>query len=283
MDSVKDGNISSRRANGGARRARGAGAGHSQSLIRGLRILEVLADAPPGLTLTDLSQTVGLAPSTAHRLLRSLEQREFVEQDPELGIWHVGVRTFSVGSAYLAARDVVAETRPFLRRLAEETGETANLAVEDDGCAVFLAQSESQQMMRMIVKLGSRAPLHASGVGKALLAALPRRRVELILQNRGPAVLTANTLDAPAKLWAELEQIRRRGYACDLEEHAVGLRCVAATVHDERGLPVAAISVSGPHVRIPDRRLAELGNAIADAARRITDRLGGVYPPPPDG
>lgn len=267
------------RRNGETGRGRsGAGAGHAQSLVRGLQILDALAVTPGGATLSELSQMVGFAPSTAHRLLRSLEQEEYVEQDPELGRWRVGVKAFRIGNAFLRSRDFVATARPFLQHIAEEVGETSNLAVEQDGYAVFLAQAESREMMRMIARLGSRAPLHASGVGKALLAWMPERSVERIFQRRGLPRVTPNTLDTPARLREDLAAIRQRGYSLDRQEHAVGLHCVAAAVHDEAGTPIAALSVSGPEARIPEARLHELGGLIARTAREVTEQLGGMVP-----
>lgn len=253
-------------------------AGHSQSLDRGLTLLERLAAAEYGLTLTDLAQQVGLAPATAHRLLGTLQQRGFVRQDDELGRWHVGVRAFTIGSAFLSGRDVVATARPYMRRLMEQSGETANLAVLDDDQAVFLTQVESHEMMRMVVELGSRTPLHASGVGKALLAALGTREVEAILHRHGLPKITANTLTTPGELRAALEDSRRRGYAIDDEEHAIGLRCAAATIYDEYAEPLAAISLSGPKARISDNRLPEIGSLVARAATDITASLGGRLP-----
>lgn len=255
-----------------------SGSGHSQSLDRGLTLLEQLAAAEHGLTLTDLAQQVGLAPATAHRLLGTLEQRGFVRQDQTLGRWHVGVRAFTIGSAFLNGRDVVATARPYMRRLMEQSGETANLAVLDQGRAVFLTQVESHEMMRMVVELGSRPPLHASGVGKALLAAMSHREVEAILHRHGLPKITANTLTTPAELRTALEDSRRRGYAIDDEEHAIGLRCVAATVYDEHVDPLAAISLSGPKARIGDTRLPEIGSLVARAAADITASLGGRLP-----
>lgn len=254
--------------------------GHSQSLVRGLNILEGLAAAPMGLALSDIAQIAGLAPSTTHRLLQALHKQGFITQDSELGLWRVGVKTFQIGNTFLEARDYVTIARPFLRRLTEESGESANLGIRDDSMAVFLAQSESHQMMRMITRLGSRAPMHASGVGKALLAWLPEKEIERILQARGLARLTANTIDTPARLRESMMEIRQQGYACDREEHAVGLHCVAASIHDEQASPLAAISVSGPMARIPETRLIELGSLVRRAAREITQQIGGRMPLP---
>ncbi|MGM0983097.1 MAG: HTH-type transcriptional regulator BhcR [Pseudomonadota bacterium] len=252
--------------------------GHSQSLVRGLNLLERLSASPGGLALSEVAEQADLAPSTTHRLLQALQSQGFVTQDSELGVWKIDVKTFRIGNSFLEARDFVGTSRPFLRRLTTQTGETANLGVRDNGTAVFLAQSESPQMMRMITRLGSRAPLHASGVGKALMAWLPDNEVERILDERGLARVTENTLHTPEALREGLAEIRHQGFACDREEHAIGLHCVAACLHDEHGIPLAAISVSGPKARIPEERLAELGARVRDTAAEITAQLGGRVP-----
>jgi len=253
--------------------------GPVQSLIRGLTILNRLAEARDGLSLTDLAQRVGLAVSTTHRLLNSLARMGFVGQDPDQGRWFVGVQAFTVGNAFLYHRDVVAAARPIMRRLMEQSGETVNLSVLDDAEAVLVSQVECREMMRMLAKLGGRAPLHASAVGKALLAALPDEEVSAILHRKGLERVTPNTIDTPARLRADLGETRGRGYSIDDEEHAIGLRCVAATIHDEYAEPLAAISLSGPRARVTSDRVASLGAMVVQAANEITQALGGRLPP----
>ncbi|WP_346796730.1 IclR family transcriptional regulator C-terminal domain-containing protein [Halomonas sp. Bachu 37] len=252
--------------------------GHSQSLVRGLKLLEYLAASPGGMALSELAETAELAPSTTHRLLQALQSQGFVTQDGELGLWRIDVKTFRIGNSFLEARDFIATGRPFLRRLTAETGETANLGIRDGDTAVFLAQHESPQMMRMITRLGSRAPLHASGVGKALLAWMPDDERARLLKGRELTRVTRNTLNDSDELLDDLAHIRDQGFACDREEHAIGLHCVAACVHDELGVPLAAISVSGPVARIPEARLLELGELVRDVAAEITTQLGGRLP-----
>jgi IclR family transcriptional regulator, acetate operon repressor len=252
-----------------------SGAGQVQSLARGLTILERLAGAESGVALTDLAQRVGLSPSTTHRLLGTLEKMGFVHQAGDLGLWSIGVKAFIVGSAFVENRDLIAIAHPFLRRLMEQSGETTNLAILDSSEAVFLDQVQCHEMMRMLARLGSRAPLHASGVGKALLAAMADADVAEILHKRGLSRLTVNTIDTPEKLRVALRDIRRLGYAYDDEEHALGLRCLAASVYNEHSEPLAAVSIAGPKSRISDDRVAELGAIVARTARDITDAMGG--------
>ena len=258
----------------------GAVTAQVQSLTRGLSILEALAKAEAGISLTDIGQRVGLPPSTTHRLLSTLEKMGYVYQSEELGRWYVGLQAFTVGSGFLANRDFVGQSHVYMRRLMEQSGETANLAILDGTEAVFIAQVQCREMMRILVKLGSRVPLHASGVGKAIFAALPDEQIDAILKVKGLPRITDNTIVAPETMWAALKVIRHRGYSFDDEEHAPGTRCVAATIYDEHAEPLGAISLAGPSSRLPDERIKQLGPIVAHTAEELTHRLGGRWPHP---
>jgi IclR family transcriptional regulator, acetate operon repressor len=252
-------------------------AGQVQSLTRALALLEAVAQSHHGLTLTELAQTVGLPPSTAHRLLTTLQQARFVRFDPLASLWQVGVQAFVVGNAFARTRDVLTMARPRMHRLMEESGETVNLYVADEGGeAVCMGQVECRQLMRAIARPGGRVKMHCSGAGKAILAWMGEREVGRVLERHGLPRVTERTLATPKELRADLEQVRRRGYAVDDEEHAVGLRCVAAPILDEHGAPLAGISVSGPTARIPDHRLSLLGAMVAEAAHAVTAEAGGL-------
>jgi IclR family transcriptional regulator, acetate operon repressor len=258
----------------------GAPVGQVQSLTRGLSILEALADAEGGLTLTDLAHRVELPASTAHRLLATLEKMGYVYQAGDLGLWYVGLQAFTVGSTFLANRDFVAQSHSYMRRLMEQSGETANLAILDGTEAVFIAQVQCHEMMRTLVKLGSRVPLHASGVGKAIFAALPDEQISAILKVMGLPRITGNTIVVPETMWAALRVIRQRGYSFDDEEHARSTRCVAATIFDEHAEPLGAISLAGPSSRLSDERIRQLGPIVAHIAEELTRKLGGKWPHP---
>lgn len=249
--------------------------GNVQALTRALMILNILAQHEDGLNLTEVARTAGLAPSTAHRLLTTLQQERFVRFDRELTRWLVGIQAFTVGNAFLHSRDVARAARPYLQRLMEETRETANLAVEDEGMAVYFGQVQSRQVMRAIAKPGGRVFMHGSALGKAILAALPPNEAAKITQHRGLPVFTPRTIDDPRRLLRHLEEVRRQGFAVDDEEYAVGLRCVAAAVLDEDGAPLGAVSVSGPTVRVTPERVPELGAAVRRVADELTAELGG--------
>lgn len=266
-----------RDAGRGSARKTAAQGGQVQSLGRALSILERLAEAD-GMTLTDLAQSVGLAPSTTHRLLTTLQQRRFADFDEEYGVWVIGVGAFNVGNAFLRNRRIVTLGRPVMRRLMEEVGETVNLAVEDQSELVYVTQFESHAPMRAFFRPGRRAPMHASAVGKAMLAEMDDAKVTDYLHRKGMPRFTDKTIVDPAALRAELQRIRERGWAVDDEEHTVGMRCVASTIHNEHGEVIAGVSVSGPSVRVTETRLGELGARVVQAANEITEQIGGVVP-----
>jgi IclR family acetate operon transcriptional repressor len=249
-----------------------------QSLTRGLSLLEALARAEGGLTLTDVAQRVQLAPSTAHRLLSTLEKMGYAYQAGDLGRWYVGLQAFTVGTSFLANRDFIAQSHPYMRRLMEQSGETANLGILDGTDAVFIDQVQCREMMRTIVKLGSRVPLHASGVGKAIFAAMPDDEIEAILKVKGLPRITANTITSPETMWAAIRVIRQRGWSFDDEEHALSTRCVAAPIYNEHAEVLGAISLAGPSSRLPDERIRQLGPLVAHIAEDLTHRLGGKWP-----
>jgi len=251
------------------------GSGQVQSLVRALALLNRVAEAQSeGATLTELAQQVGLPASTAHRLLSTLEQERYVRFDHEGRSWSVGVQAFMTGCAFTKSRSLGALARPHMRLLMEKAGETVNLAVEDEGEAVYLAQVECRQMMRAFARPGSRAPLHASAVGKAILSAVSDKTLSRVLHQRGMPRLTPKTITTPSALRAELEQVRASGYAVDDEEHAVGLRCIAAPIFDETGEAIAAISASGPMARIVEERVASLGALVLETANAISSEMG---------
>ena len=193
-------------------------------------------------------------------------------------LWSVGVQAFVTGSAFLKTRSLVGAARPQMRMLMEESEETVNLAVEDEGEAIYLSQVECRQMMRAFARPGGRVPLHCSSVGKALLSAMPEGRLAKVLHRRGLPRVTIKTLNTTVALRADLEVARERGYAIDDEEHAVGLRCIAAVVFSENTEAVAAVSLSGPMARIPDERIPLLGHLVRARADAITVQLGGRLP-----
>jgi IclR family transcriptional regulator, acetate operon repressor len=246
-----------------------------QSVVRAINLLNCLAESSDGISLTGAAQRTGLSAPTAHRILTTLQQEQYTRFDAERRSWFVGVQAFVTGNAFARNRSLVETARPRMRQLMLDTGETVNLAIEDDGEAVYLVQVESRQTVRAIAGPGSRASLHCSAMGKALLAAMPREHAAGIVTRRGMPRLTPNTLISWPALQADLERCRQRGYALDDQEHSFGLRCIASAIYNEHGDAFSAISISGPALRFPHSRIPSLGRFVKEAAQSITAALGG--------
>ena len=249
-----------------------------QSLDRALALLAILAQSD-GIGLSELSQQAGLAPSSAYRLLTTLAARgyvEFLERDQQ---WAVGVEAFRIGMAFPRRTPIALIGRRIMQDLMQASGETANIAIFESGEIVFVAQVESQEPIRAFFRTGERRPAHASGIGKALLAEMPRVSVERILAAKGLARFTNSTLVAPDALFADLARAHVRGWALDDEERNVGMRCIAAAVFNEFGDPAAGISISGPVARLNDAAVERLGPLVSAGAAEITRLVGGVSLP----
>lgn len=171
--------------------------GGVQSVDRALSIIETLAEDDEGYRLSDLAIRTGLSTSTVHRLLGTLQNRRFVQFDRAESKWHVGARSFTVGATFARRRNFSAQAIPYLRRLRDLTRETANLAVVDDEFVVVLTRIESREIMRSLTKLGGRAAMVASGVGKAVLATYSNEDVSAIIRHHGMPRLTEKVDRAP--------------------------------------------------------------------------------------
>ncbi len=254
--------------------ANGEGGSDIQSLDRAISILEVLA----GVNFTSLAEVgrrTGLPLSTVHRQLQTLQHRGLVGHDIETGLWSVGVGLFRIGSAYLRIRKLPDIARPVLRALQQETDETVNLSVFEDPLIICVAQAECHASVRAFFRPGSGLPLHASAAGKVVLAALAPEQRERLLGGYEFTRFTGSTHGDYASLLADVELTAQRGYALDDEEHSLGMCCVGAAILNEFGEPAGALSVSAPNFRMTEDRIAPLGDAVREAARRLTALYAG--------
>ena len=187
--------------------------------------------------------------------------------------WAVGPGAFRIGSAFLRRTNIAERARPVMRDLMEATGETANLGVEAGDMVLFVSQVETHESIRAFFPPGTRSPMHASGIGKALLAEFREDRVRRIAK-AGLERCTNRTLTEVEALVAELRATRARGYAIDDEEKNRGMRCVDAPLFDATGQVVAGISISGPVARVTEDRIAGIGRAVRAAADALSAALG---------
>ncbi len=244
-----------------------------QSLDRAMAILEALADLGAA-TLSELASSLAQSPATVYRVLVTLETRNIVELDTHDQTWAVGPGAFLIGSSFLRRTSIVERAQAPMRELRTETGETANLGVARGDDVMFVSQVETDETLRAFFPPGSVSPLHASGIGKALLAWFDAPRCAAYLGRAELVRFTAHTITSRDGLTEDLERIRARGYAVDNEEKSPGMRCVAAPVFDASDQAVAGLSVSGPVSRVTPDAVARLGTEVARAAAQLSAALG---------
>jgi len=248
-----------------------------KSLDRAMEVFEHLSTRP-GQTLSELAADLAQSPATVYRILITLEGRRLVEFDPTEQLWHIGPHAFVIGARFLRRTSLVERARPILRRLMEDTGETANLGVVQGAFVLFVSQVETHANIRAFFPPGTLSPLHASGIGKALLAEMGEQRFNRVIRDGPLETFTPNTLATKSALAADLAAIRRRGYAIDNEEKNLGMRCIASSVFDMHNEAVAGISISGPSSRMEPEQTERLSRFVVDAAAELTAALGGAVP-----
>lgn len=246
----------------------------NQSLEKALRLLKSLSDHD-GLNLTELSDKARLPPSTTHRLLSTLSAHDLVAVDEISQKWSIGIEALRIGMAFQRRNKILLAGRPAMTDLMEATGETVNMAMLDAFQIVFVSQVECREPIRAFFGIGQRRAIHASGIGKALLAEMPAERIDECLRAMPLTRFTEATICDPAALHAELALTRERGWAIDNEEANPGMRCIAAAIFNEFGEASAGISLSGPSARLTPERLPELGAQVRATADRISRLIGG--------
>jgi IclR family transcriptional regulator, KDG regulon repressor len=244
----------------------------SGSVLKALDVIDALAASARPLLLQEVARVVDRPAPSVHRLLRTLELRDWVESVD--GRYRLTLKLFDLGTSIVSSIDVVAEARPCLERLCEELDETANMSVRSGSSVVYVAKLESPRSVRLVSQLGMHAPLYCTAMGKVLLAyAEPSERSHLLsdieLEPRAK-----NTITDRDQLTRELDAVMRRGWAVDNEEFDFGLVCVAAPVFDRHGVVSAAISIAGPTQRLPRRSWQRVAERVTDAAQTISTRLG---------
>jgi IclR family acetate operon transcriptional repressor len=244
-----------------------------KSLDRAMEVFEHLSTLP-GTTLSSLASDLEQSPATVYRILVTLEARGLVEFDVGNQLWFIGARAFVIGARFLRRTTLAERARPILRRLMEATGETANLGIARNTHVLFVGQVETNATIRAFFPPGTLSPMHASGIGKALLAQMSDDRLSRLFATAPLDRFTDKTLIEPATLRADLEATRERGYAVDDEEKNEGMRCIAAPVFDLSGGAVAGLSVSGPVSRVSLPQTEPLAAAVMEAAAELSAAMG---------
>ena len=239
-----------------------------QSLAKGLKILNLLERSRQGMGTTEVAARLEIDKSSASRLLHTLANYGFVEQDETSSRYLLGPQLVTLGQHLLNRITLRDYARPSLHELVDKTGECAHLAILAQRQALYIDQVESTAALRVESEVGTLSPLYCTALGKVMLAF----RDCCIPDDLKP--FTHRTVTDQGTLVAQLEQTRQRGYAIDDEEYNYGVRCVAAPVYDHRRELVGAIGISGPAARVTLERIDEFGTVVKDIASALSTRLG---------
>jgi IclR family acetate operon transcriptional repressor len=211
--------------------------------------------------------------STVHRFLANLVTAGFLNRDGE-GTHHLGIACFSIGQAAVGQLDIRRLSLPYLRELNQQTRETIHLTVRHGLSAVYVEKLDSPEPLRIHSRIGASVPLHCTAVGKVMLAFMPQEEQDRLLPQLDVKRLTPNSVGNLQELRTELYRVRKNGYACDLEEHELHIRCVAAPIWDHTGSVQSSLSITAPTFRMPVTRLRQLAPVIQAAGLKISAELG---------
>jgi IclR family transcriptional regulator, KDG regulon repressor len=242
------------------------------SVKNALRLLRSFSLDEPEKKVTDLASSLGLGKSTVSRLLATLASEGFVTKDPETQKYRLGLTILNLNTIVTSNLEISRESQPVLRKLVDEVGETAQIAVLENMDVVYINRAECKHPVQIFTHIGRRNPLHCTSSGKVILAHQNEETIEQFIEN-GLEKYTVNTLANPDDLRNRLRTIKENGYSASVEELLEGVASVAAPIRDYTGKVMYAVSVAGPVHRMNPHNLT-LINKVKNAANEISERLG---------
>lgn len=247
-----------------------------QTADRALHILELLARE--GMTATDIQKKLELNKSTVHRLMMTLLNRGFVERNEQTGIYQIGLKMVELSSIRLNHVELKTEALPYLHQLANKLNQSIQLAIYDEGEAVFIEKVEKYQSFHMYCQIGKRIPLYCSAVGKSLILDKTDEEIETVMKDTDYIKFTENTRLNIKDLLADIHLGREIGYTKDSAEHEDNVYCVAMPVYDYRGKIVASVSVTGFSEKVYEEEGERARAALKITCEAISKRLGHSIP-----
>lgn len=245
-----------------------------QSLERGMRLLELVAAMGCVTSLAEISRRAGLHRSTTHHLLQTMVGLGYLRQDPASRGYELAAKLFQLTGRSWTPEQLGSLSEPFLADLTRHTGQGSSVAVCRDGVVRVVAKRDSDGPVRVVQNVGAERPIHASAVGKAIVAFLSPVEVSGILDRLGFERFTPHTITSRPAFEAELRRVRAAGIAIDDEEHVEGIRCLAAPFFAYTGQVVGCICTVGPTSRMTRQRLRDLRSPLSESARALSERLG---------
>lgn len=243
------------------------------SLSKALTLLDLISNAPEGLTLTEAARAMGVRPGTIYPTVYTLHWFGYLDRDPETKRYRLGLKILAQAHHILSSLDIRERAKPVLRRLARELECNAHLAILYENEVLYLDREEAAPSVIIPSAIGRRVPPHCTALGKVLLAFAPDAAERVLSVRRLPA-LTPHTVTEPTVLRQELERVKEQGFAVDWEEFHEGNVCVAAPVRNYRGRVVAAVSVSLMRSRLARKPLDSFTQAVLHGAAEISAAMG---------
>ena len=245
-----------------------------QSVDRALTIFELFEEHTKELSVKEMSNSLSLSKSTIHGLLKTLELRGYLSQNPDNQKYRLGLKHFELGNLVAKQMDLKQIAYTVIQELAERIKETIHLVILDGKEAVYIEKVDGPGALRMYSQVGKRVPMYCTGVGKAILAFLEEEQIRSILNTTSYTKFTQYTLTDPDEIYNQLIQVRENGYAMDDEEIELGLLCIAAPIFNHDNKVVASISCAGPKFRFENEQLEDRICKIKHAAVKISQQLG---------
>ncbi len=238
-----------------------------QSLARGLQIIEKLAQAADGLSITELAEEYEIDKGNISRMMQTLAKYGFAEKSQESRKYILGPQVVRLSRMLLMRTPLRDSAKAFLKQLVEQTGECAHLAILAQGQALYIDQEEFSSALRVTTGIGTLAPLHCTALGKIFLAYAGAPIISEL------SAFTLRTITDLAMLERHLDIVRNQGYAIDDEEYNPGVRCIAVPIIDYRGKCVAAVGVSGPTSRLPLEQMQSVAQIVVQVGKALSAKL----------
>lgn len=247
-----------------------------QSVERALQILDLFNEQATELKITDISKQMGLSKSTLHSLLKTLQLHGYIDQNPENGRYRLGMKLVERGHFVVGTMDIRQTAKGWLTDLSQRTGQTTHLGILDGREGVYIEKIEGKLAAIAYSRIGRRLPVHATAIGKVLIAWLSDTELNNLLADYHYTAFTPATLTCRDALLTALAQTREQGYALDSEENEQGVRCVAVPVWNHESRVIAALSLSTLTSRVNDEELAGYRLQLQEAGSQLSKALG--YP-----
>lgn len=241
-------------------------------ILKTFQVLEAFRENPDGLTYMELiNRYPNISRISVYRILCSLEDLGYLNKNEETNHYQLGAKFIELGKITERHQDILRIALPYMERVLQKYDENVNLYKIERGELIVLDTLECSHPLRVMEMRNRRTSVHSSATGKAIMAYLPEREAEELIDSLDMRKLTPNTISSKKALTQELNAILRQGFAYDNEENLIGVRCVGAAIRNHSGYPIAGLSVTAPAMRMPQAKLDEIGHYLFQIANEITE------------